>query len=452
MTHESIAEITAPPDRTAAWYGRTAVAPPEFPTLTFDLDVDVCVIGGGLAGLTVAREIARRDWSVALIEAGHVAGQASGRNLGFVLPGFAQSAERLVERCGLAHAKALWALAEDGVAYVRNTVLGLAMPGVDPVDGWLDVSKVDNADVMMRTLTLLAHDFGVAVEGWPMERVRERLKSDIYFHGLYFPHAFHVQPLNYALGLATDAQRRGARLFEETPALHIDPIGVRKRVSTPKGKIRANHIVLAGNVQLQHSASALASTILPMTTYVAVTRPLPDLADAVAFAGAVSDSHGSDFHYRVVDSNRLMWSGGATAWVGDPGRQAERIKPAIARTYPQLGQVEIEHVWSGTMGFAVHRMPLIGEISPGLWVASGFGGHGINTTAMAGQLIARAVVDRDDTWRLFLPYELVWAGGSLGRAAAQIGTWAQRNFEAARSRRARKRMVASPSESFPAAR
>ncbi len=433
MTHESIAEITAPPDRTGVWYGRTGLAPPEFPTLTFDLDVDVCVIGGGLAGLTVAREIARRDWSVALIEASHIAGQASGRNLGFVLPGFAQSAERLVERCGLAHAKALWTLAEDGVAYVRNTVLGLAVPGVDPVDGWLDVSKIDNADAIMRTLTLLAHDFGVAVEGWPVERVREWLKSDTYFQGLYFPHAFHVHPLNYALGLATDAQKRGARLFEQTPALHIDPIGVRKRVSTPKGKIRANHIVLAGNVQLQHSVSELATTILPMTTYVAVTRPLPDLADAVAFAGAVTDSRGSDFHYRIVDSNRLLWSGGATAWVGDARRQAERIKRAIARTYPQLGQVEIEHVWSGTMGFAVHRMPLIGEISPGLWVASGFGGHGINTTAMAGQLIARAVVDRDDTWRLFLPYELVWAGGSLGRVAAQIGTWVQRGLEYAGS-------------------
>jgi 2Fe-2S ferredoxin len=60
---------------------------------------------------------------------------------------------------------------------------------------------------------------------------------------------------------------------------------------------------------------------------------------------------------------------------------------------------------------------------------------------MAGQLIARAVVERDDTWRLFLPYELVWAGGSVGRAAAQISSWAQRNFEAARSRRARKRIL-----------
>jgi len=174
-----------------------------------------------------------------------------------------------------------------------------------------------------------------------------------------------------------------------------------------------------------------------------VTRPLPDLADDVAYAGAVSVSRSADFHYRIIDSNRLMWSGGATTWVGDPRRQAQRIKLAIARTYPQLGQVEIEHAWSGTMGFAVHRMPLIGEISPGLWVASAFGGHGINTTAMAGQLIARAVVDRDDTWRLFLPYELVWAGGSLGRAAAQISSWARRGFEDARSRQTRKRTRAA---------
>ena len=109
-----------------------------------------------------------------------------------------------------------------------------------------------------------------------------------------------------------------------------------------------------------------------------------------------------------------MWSGGATAWVGDVRRQAERIKAAIRHTYPQMGEIAIEQAWSGTMGFAVHRMPQIGEISPGIWVANGFAGHGINTTAMAG---------------------------SFGRAAIQMSAWARRSLERVRSQRARKSAV-----------
>ena len=72
------------------WYAATAVASPERRALSHDLDADVCVIGAGLAGLTVAREVARRGWSVAVLDAGEVAGGASGRNAGFVSPGFAE--------------------------------------------------------------------------------------------------------------------------------------------------------------------------------------------------------------------------------------------------------------------------------------------------------------------------------------------------------------------------
>ena len=74
-------------------------------------------------------------------------------------------------------------------------------------------------------------------------------------------------------------------------------------------------------------------------------------------------------------------------------------------------------------------MPQIGEIESGLWVASGFGGHGLNTTAMGGELIARGIVEADPTWRLFAPYELVWAGGVLGRVLAQGIYWGTRPIE-----------------------
>jgi hypothetical protein len=84
-------------------------------------------------------------------------------------------------------------------------------------------------------------------------------------------------------------------------------------------------------------------------------------------------------------------------------------------------------------------MPQIGELSPRVWLASGFGGHGLNTTAMAGNIIARAIADGDDTWRLFLPYELVWAGGRIGRAVAQVHYWWFHHRELRKAREARKR-------------
>src|SRR5580692_8445036 len=104
-----------------SWYTATAVPRPERVPLTADLDVDVCVIGAGLAGLTTAREVARCGWSVAVLETGRIAGNASGRNCGFVLPGFGAGIDRIVERVGFDHARNLWALSESGLEYVRDT-------------------------------------------------------------------------------------------------------------------------------------------------------------------------------------------------------------------------------------------------------------------------------------------------------------------------------------------
>jgi hypothetical protein len=82
------------------------------------------------------------------------------------------------------------------------------------------------------------------------------------------------------------------------------------------------------------------------------------------------------------------------------------------------------------MGFAVHSMPQIGEVWRGVWLATAFGGQGLNTSAMAGALIARAIVEGDDAWKRFLPFELVWAGGYAGRTVARASAWWQRQSEA----------------------
>src|SRR5262245_25523783 len=328
--------------------------------------------------------------------------------------------ERIVARVGLEHAKALWALSEMGLKYVRTAIAEARMPGVSPVAGWLKVSKTDNGDEVLDAVRLYGEELGAEVEGWPTERVRDALKSNHYFHAMHLPRAFHIHPLNYALGLADAAEAAGARIFEDTPALSIDTEGVRKRIVTPSARVRAGHIVLACNVHLGALVPRVAGTLVPIWSYVLTTVPLgPRLAESIAYRGAVTDTDLANGHYRVVGGDRLMWSGHSTTWEADPRRVVRRLQADIAAVYPRLGDVGVEHVWSGVLGNALHRMPQIGELSPGLWLASGFGGHGINTTAMAGNIIARAIDEGDDTWKLFLPFELVWAGGAVGRLAGQ---------------------------------
>ena len=68
--------------------------------LSFDLDADICVIGAGLAGLSVALEAARLGASVAVLEGRQIGWNASGNQLGTVMPGFALPLTDLIERIG----------------------------------------------------------------------------------------------------------------------------------------------------------------------------------------------------------------------------------------------------------------------------------------------------------------------------------------------------------------
>lgn len=420
------------------WFTATGESVPPRPPLTHDIDVDVCIIGGGLAGLTTALEVARRGWSVAVLEARRVAWNASSRNTGFVRPGFDQRPETLVERVGADHARELWLLSQDGVDYMRRIASDVGGPDLVQGEGWLQVSKIDRPREMSDAAERL-RSLGADVELWPAKLVREKVKSQHYFQAIHFPTAFNIHPYDYALGVARLAEQAGARLFEGTPAISIDPAGVRKRVITAQGRVRASQIVFAGNIHLGAMLPDAADTLIPLHTFAMVTKPFGEtLAAAIEYPGAVSDSESSGHHYRIVGGDRLMFAGRLAARPSNPARHARWLRADLRRRFPQLGQVDIDHAWGGAIGVTVHRMPQIGQVAPGVWLASGFGGHGLNTSAMAATLITGAIVDGDDRFRLFEPFELIWSGGRMGRAVAKYSYAAHRRYEEWLSRRSRR--------------
>jgi glycine/D-amino acid oxidase-like deaminating enzyme len=397
---------------------------PGYSRLSFDLDVDIAVIGAGLAGLTVALEAARLGASVAVLEGRQVGWNASGHQLGTVMPGYSLPIADLIARIGFEDTRELWALSKEGVEYVRAHASEELIPGIALSEGALELSNVDVGDRLIARLQMLGEDFDTEVEGWQVERVRAEIKTDRYFHGVYYPKAFQIDGRKYVHGLAALARRAGARIFEDTPAVSIDASGIRKRIVTPSARLRASQIVLAGNVHLGAPARRVSETLLPVWRYAGITAPLGErLADATTFRGSITDTDGID-HFRIVEGDRLMWACPETTWAARPDRFAGAIQRRIRTIFPQLGRVEIAETWSGAIGQTVHGMPQIGQLRKGVWIASGFGRHGVNTSAMAGQLIARSILLGEERWRLFSPFEMVWAGGTTGRVAGlTIGMW-----------------------------
>ncbi len=425
---------------------------PDRSRLSFDLDVDIAVVGAGLAGLSVALEAARLGASVAVLEGRHIGWNASGNQLGTVMPGYALPISELIARVGFEDTRELWALSKQGAELVRANASEDLIPGIAISEGALEVSNVDVGDQLISRLQMLGEDFETDVEGWQVERVRAELKTDHYFHGVYYPRAFQIDGRKYIHGLAALARRAGARIFEDTPVVSVDPSGIRKRIVTPSARLRASHIVLAGNVHLGATLRRLSETLLPVWRYAAVTAPLGErLAEAITFKGSITDTDGID-HFRIVDGDRLMWASPETTWAARPKRFAPAIARRIQTIFPQLGKPELAEVWGGAAGHTVHGMPQIGQLRRGLWVTSGFGRQGLNTSAMAGHLIARSILWGDERWRLFSPFELVWAGGTTGRVAGYfIGMW-NRGSSAAAGALARYRERARTQERIREAR
>jgi glycine/D-amino acid oxidase-like deaminating enzyme len=437
---------------TSTTNGQDAAAMPDRSRLSFDLDVDIAVVGAGIAGLSVALEAARLGASVAVLEGRHIGWNASGHQLGTVMPGYALPIGELIARVGFEDTRELWLLSKQGAELVRANASEDLIPGIAISEGALEVSNVDVGDQLISRLQMLGEDFETEVEGWQVDRVRAELKTDRYFHGVYYPNAFQIDGRRYIHGLAALARRAGARIFEDTPVVSVDPSGIRKRIVTPSARLRASHIVLAGNVHLGATLRRLSETLLPVWRYAAVTAPLGErLTEAITFKGSVTDTDGID-HFRIVDGDRLMWAGPETTWAARPERFAPAIARRIQTIFPQLGRPEVAEVWGGAAGHTVHGMPQIGQLRRGLWVTSGFGRQGLNTSAMAGHLIARSILWGDERWRLFSPFELVWAGGTTGRVAGYfIGMW-NRGSSAAAGALARYRERARTQERIREAR
>ncbi|WP_179400724.1 NAD(P)/FAD-dependent oxidoreductase [Burkholderia guangdongensis] len=377
-----------------SYYAATANDATRHMPLDAPVSADVCVIGGGLTGLSAALDLAERGYSVVLVEASKIGWGASGRNGGQLIAGYACEIDTFSAYMPEEDVRRVWSMGLESIEIVKARVDRHRIE-CDLTFGYLTAAnKPRHVDALRAWRDAAASRFGYReYEYVARDDMHRFVASDRYAGGLYHAGSGHLHPLNYTLGLARAAREAGVALHEETSAHAIEKTALGHRVTCTRGQVDARYVVLAGNAYLGRLAPALARKIMPVATYLIATEPLGAARARAALPAnaAICDCNAALDYFRLSSDNRLLWGGKASSSTRTPRDLATAMRRDMLKTFPQLADVKIEYAWGGFVDATMNRAPHFGQLEPTVYFAQGFSGHGVNVTGLAGRMIAEAI-------------------------------------------------------------
>lgn len=385
-----------------SWYADSVPGTPLRAPLAGDLNADVCVLGAGYTGLSAALTLAERGYRVVLLEAHRVGWGASGRNGGQAIVGYGCEVDTLEHLVGAEDARALFAFSRDGMRLLRDRIARHQID-CDWRDGHASVPIKPRQERMLRAgLIDLAQRYDYPLEWWDRAQLRGQLDSPRYRGAMFDPHSGHLHPLAYALGLARAAEGAGAVIHEQSPVLQLIR-GTRPQLRTAHGTVTADHVVIAGNAWLEGIAPELESRIMPVGTYIGASTVLGQARAQSLIRNdmAVADVSWALDYFRLSRDHRLLFGGQASYSALPPPGLRGVMTRRMRAVFPQLADVELEYVWGGYVDITRNRAPHWGRLTPNVYFAQGFSGHGVAAAGLAGQVLAEAIAGQAERLDVF---------------------------------------------------
>jgi gamma-glutamylputrescine oxidase len=390
-----------------SYYEAGAQRTEHYDPLQTDIACDVCVVGGGLAGLSAAIDLADAGYTVAVLEAKRVGWGASGRNGGQALVGLACDMQVIERQLGSAAARQVWDATVEAVALIHERCRRF---GIDCEwqDGFLAAAvTTPRAGELGPWVERLARDYGYnRMRLIDRAELPQWIASARYQAAAFDSGSGHLHPLKYTLGLARAAAGLGVKIFEGTRATEVRP-GRLAQVRAPQGAVHCSHVLLAGNVYLDDLMPQLASRIMPVGTFIAASRPLgAERAAALLPRGAaVSDTQWVLDYFRVSRDQRMIFGGRVSYSTIPPRRLPEAMRRRMVNVFPQLADVPIEFAWGGYVDITMNRAPDFGRVTDNVYYLQGFSGHGLALSGLAGRMVAEAIRGTASRFDLFARIE-----------------------------------------------
>jgi glycine/D-amino acid oxidase-like deaminating enzyme/nitrite reductase/ring-hydroxylating ferredoxin subunit len=399
-------------------------APPqEFVKLREDLRADVCVVGAGIAGMSVAYELSRAGKKVVVLEDGAVGGGQTGVTTAHLASAMDDRFYALEDMHGLEGSRLAY---QSHQAAVDRIARNVADESIDcdyrKLDGYLYLAPEHGRDELEKEIEA-AHR-----AGFRDAELLDRIPGATFDSGpcIRFPHQGRFHPLKYLRGLSAAIHRHDGRIFTGT---HVEEVhgGDGAHVRTSDGfTVHADAIVVATNSPINDRV-VIHTKQAPYLTYAVGAR-----VDAGQVPDALLWDTGDPYHYIRLqevtgggERYHVLIVGGEDHHTGedyDEGERHQRLEEWTRERFP-VGPVEFR--WSGQVYEPIDYLGFIGRDPLGhanVYVATGDSGQGMTHGTIAGMLISDLVRGVENPWeKLYDPGRVsLRATGEFVRVNAQV--------------------------------
>lgn len=388
-------------ESTSTFYGEGLVAwPAPSPVLSGDQTADAVVIGGGFTGLCTAIELAKAGKKVVLCEAKKISESPSGRSGGQVIPGYDAFIDEIEKNYGREAAEHVWRDEEEARARLRARVETEAT-GCDIKPGIVVAAMTqEHMSTAVDSVNILK-DYGYdQVELLDKEGMKQYMRSDKYVGGFVYKDAFHINPEKYLRLLLETAKEAGVIIAENSPVTdYTENADGTYKVRTPSGSVTAANAVFACGAEFLRPKgldyNTLERTFVKSTTVILATEELPDSVLKAAIPGeAAWFDMRENMNYVRVFGNRILYGGVDVFMQVEVKGAVKDLEKEMYETLPSLKSagVKVEKYWTGPIDASKNLLPSIRRLKKGLYDASGFSGHGLVITSLAGEAISEDIM------------------------------------------------------------
>ncbi|MFE4544973.1 FAD-dependent oxidoreductase [Arthrobacter sp. NPDC056727] len=362
-----------------------------YPTLDTDVDVDVAVIGGGIAGLTAALALKRSGQTVAVVEAARVGTGVTGHTTGKVTSLHRLAYTELAGNHGDSAARTYGQANQAAIGHIARTV---ADEGIDCGFRWVANYTYAESEAgldQVREEAKLAARLGL-----PSTFTTDVPLPFPVRGGARFDDQAQFHSSRYLQGLARGVDGGGSFVFEDSRALSFRD-GSPAMVTTENGSVRAREVIVATNVPFGDEGQFDARCYLHRS-YIVASRMEGAAADAT-FIGA--DEPMRSILTVAVDGASYLLTGGEGHRASDGGDPAVRYSRLAAFAREQLGAGEPAFRWSTQDEMPVDGLPYVGLLSPEaqhVHVITGLRKWGLSNGTAAALMLTDALCGRANPW------------------------------------------------------